>query len=112
MIYEFRLPDIGEGVVAGKVLITIELGDEGAGAEKGQKAAATVLPSALAAHTGTRTAAGPATSSAPLAARGTAPLSPAARARALGPVLATPATRKLARDLGVDLRGVFGTGPA
>jgi pyruvate dehydrogenase E2 component (dihydrolipoamide acetyltransferase) len=27
-------------------------------------------------------------------------------------VLATPATRKLARDLGVDLRGIFGTGPA
>src|SRR6267142_3406482 len=98
MTYEFRLPDIGEGVVegevvrwlvkegdplrmdqpmveimtdketfeipapragrvgkrmfaegqlcpVGKVLITIELGDEGAGAEKGQKAAATVLPS-------------------------------------------------------------------
>jgi pyruvate dehydrogenase E2 component (dihydrolipoamide acetyltransferase) len=46
------------------------------------------------------------------AARGSAPLSPAARARALGPVLATPATRKLARELGVELRGVFGTGPS
>ncbi|HEV3030701.1 MAG TPA: dihydrolipoamide acetyltransferase family protein [Polyangia bacterium] len=164
MIYEFRLPDIGEGVVegevvrwlvregdplrmdqpmveimtdkatveipapragrvgkrmfaegqlcpVGKVLITIELA-EGADAERGEKAAAKVLPSALAAGTGTRTAAGPATSVAPPASRGTTPLSPAARARALGPALATPATRKLARDLGVDLRGVFGTGPA
>jgi pyruvate dehydrogenase E2 component (dihydrolipoamide acetyltransferase) len=27
-------------------------------------------------------------------------------------VLATPATRKLARDLGVDIRGIFGTGAA
>jgi pyruvate dehydrogenase E2 component (dihydrolipoamide acetyltransferase) len=30
----------------------------------------------------------------------------------LGPVLATPATRKLARELGIDLRGIFGTGPS
>jgi pyruvate dehydrogenase E2 component (dihydrolipoamide acetyltransferase) len=163
MIYEFRLPDIGEGVVegevvrwlvkegdplrmdqpmveimtdkatveipapragrvgkrmfaegqlcpVGKVLITIELA-EGVD-ERGEKAAAKASPSALTAGTGTRAAAGPATQVAPLASRGTAPLSPAARARALGPVLATPATRKLARDLGVDLRGVFGTGPA
>src|SRR5205814_9497912 len=48
----------------------------------------------------------------PSGAGGPAPSSPAARARALGPVLATPATRKLARELGVDLRGVFGTGPS
>jgi pyruvate dehydrogenase E2 component (dihydrolipoamide acetyltransferase) len=31
--------------------------------------------------------------------------------RDIGPVPATPATRRLARELGVDLRGVHGTGP-
>jgi pyruvate/2-oxoglutarate dehydrogenase complex dihydrolipoamide acyltransferase (E2) component len=154
MTYEFRLPDIGEGVVegevvrwlvkegdplrmdqpmveimtdkatveipapragrvgkrmfsegqvcpVGKVLITIEL-DEGA-VEK--PAAKTFVPAARASVAVT-----------PVAARSagarTAPLTPAERARAQGPVLATPATRKLARELGVDLRGVFGTGAA
>ena len=165
MIYEFRLPDIGEGVVegevvrwlvkegdplrmdqpmveimtdkatveipapragrvgkrmfaegqlcpVGKVLITIELADEGAAeGSRGGSPSRNAAEGGAHAGTGTRPA-GPATSVAPLAGRGTAPLSPAARARALGPVLATPATRKLARDLGVDLRGVFGTGPA
>jgi pyruvate dehydrogenase E2 component (dihydrolipoamide acetyltransferase) len=149
MLYEFRLPDIGEGVVegevvrwlvkegdalrmdqpmveimtdkatveipspragrvgkrmfaegqvcpVGKVLITIEL-DEGAAAGGERPAAARpAAPSVAARPAGTRTA----------------PLTPAERARALGPVLATPATRKLARELGVDLRGVFGTGAA
>jgi pyruvate dehydrogenase E2 component (dihydrolipoamide acetyltransferase) len=163
MIYEFRLPDIGEGVVegevvrwlvkegdalrldqpmveimtdkatveipapragrvgkrmfaegqlcpVGKVLITIELA-EGAAAEK-----PTAAPHVKAAAPTRAAAAAPTPSSSDdatrLAGRGSAPLSPAARARALGPVLATPATRKLARDLGIDLRGVFGTGPA
>ncbi len=165
MIYEFRLPDIGEGVVegevvrwlvkegdalrmdqpmveimtdkatveipapragrvgkrmfaegqlcpVGKVLITIELP---AGTESMADAKADAAKTA--AH-----ATGPAPASmskaAPVAAGRsmvvgrTAPLSPAERARALGPVLATPATRKLARDLGVDLRAIFGTGAA
>ncbi len=35
----------------------------------------------------------------------------AARARAAGHALATPATRKLARDLGVDITSVTGNGP-
>jgi pyruvate dehydrogenase E2 component (dihydrolipoamide acetyltransferase) len=158
--YEFKLPDIGEGVVegevvrwlvkegdplkldqpmveimtdkatveipapragkvgkrmftegqlcpVGKVLITIEIeGDGGAEAKPATKPAAATTGAAPA-------RAAPTASAAPsLAPRSTAPLSPAARARALGPVLATPATRKLARELGVDLRGIFGTGPA
>ncbi len=162
MIYEFRLPDIGEGVVegevvrwlvkegdplrmdqpmveimtdkatveipapragrvgkrmfaegqlcpVGKVLITIEL------AEGDMTGTAAAKPAAAAPARGATAAvpsAAPASQASRLAPRGSAPLSPAARARALGPVLATPATRKLARDLGVDLRGVFGTGPA
>jgi pyruvate dehydrogenase E2 component (dihydrolipoamide acetyltransferase) len=170
--YEFRLPDIGEGVVegevvrwlvkegdalrmdqpmveimtdkatveipapragkvgkrmyaegqlcpVGKVLITIEMTDEGA-AEGGGVGRQGV---------GSRSAAeggGPLSKqSAPIAAKAaapvagrtmvvsrTAPMSPAERARALGPVLATPATRKLARELGVDIRGLFGSGAA
>jgi pyruvate dehydrogenase E2 component (dihydrolipoamide acetyltransferase) len=158
MTYEFRLPDIGEGVVegevvrwlvkegdplrmdqpmveimtdkatveipapragrvgkrmfsegqvcpVGKVLITIEL-QEGEGAVDKPAAAKAVAPEAARASV----------AAAPVAARSagarTSPLTPAERARSLGPVLATPATRKLARELGVDLRGVFGTGAA
>ncbi|MEU7903723.1 dihydrolipoamide acetyltransferase family protein [Actinoplanes sp. NPDC049118] len=40
-----------------------------------------------------------------------APASPAARVRPAGPVLAKPPVRKLARDLGVDLATIAGTGP-
>ena len=55
----------------------------------------------------TATAAPPRTAPAP-----TAPMAPPpARAPAGGPVAATPATRRLARELGVDLRAVPGSGP-
>jgi pyruvate dehydrogenase E2 component (dihydrolipoamide acetyltransferase) len=166
-IYEFKLPDIGEGVVegevvrwlvkegdplrldqpmveimtdkatveipapragrvgkrmfaegqlcpVGKVLITIEL-DEGASAPAKDARSSSPPPPSAALRDGQPTLPPPRPSTAPsprLSPRSSAPLSPAARARALGPVLATPATRKLARDLGVDLRGVFGTGPS
>ena len=40
-----------------------------------------------------------------------APAAPGTPASAAGPVAATPATRRLARELGVDLRAVRGTGP-
>ncbi|HEU0042147.1 MAG TPA: dihydrolipoamide acetyltransferase family protein, partial [Jiangellaceae bacterium] len=40
-----------------------------------------------------------------------APASPATNGRASGPVLAKPPVRKLARDLGVDLTVINGTGP-
>jgi pyruvate dehydrogenase E2 component (dihydrolipoamide acetyltransferase) len=162
-IYEFRLPDIGEGVVegevvrwlvkegdplredqpmveimtdkatveipapragkvgkrmyaegqlcpVGKVLITIEI-EDGAGAPaKAPSSSPSTSPSSSSSST-------PAAPRAPAAGVGQAhaisrstPLSPAERARALGPVLATPATRKLARDLGVDIRALFGSG--
>ena len=107
----------GQLCPVGKVLITIEV-DGAAAAEK--PSARMEVPTAAAVAAVPATPAVPApTRAAPAAAgaaglnvRSSAPLSPAARARALGPVLATPATRKLARDLGVDLRGVFGTGPS
>jgi pyruvate dehydrogenase E2 component (dihydrolipoamide acetyltransferase) len=165
-IYEFKLPDIGEGVVegevvrwlvkegdalrldqpmveimtdkatveipapragkvgkrmfaegqlcpVGKVLITIEIDDAGAGAAKPAAAKPAAAHGAAPVTAAPSRASAAATSAAPrLAPRGSTPLSPAARARALGPVLATPATRKLARELGVDLRTIFGTGPS
>jgi pyruvate dehydrogenase E2 component (dihydrolipoamide acetyltransferase) len=168
MIYEFKLPDLGEGVVegevvrwlvkegdtlrldqpmvevmtdkatveipspragrvakrmftegqlcpVGKVLITIEV-DGAVPAEKPSARMEVPTAAAVAAvpavPTPTRAAPTAAAGAAGLNVRSSAPLSPAARARALGPVLATPATRRLARDLGVDLRGIFGTGPS
>jgi pyruvate dehydrogenase E2 component (dihydrolipoamide acetyltransferase) len=47
----------------------------------------------------------------PPTARASIPEPTPARARHDGPVPATPATRRLARELGVDLRAVRGTGP-
>lgn len=44
-------------------------------------------------------------------ARAAAAAPPAATERAPGPVAATPATRRLARELGVDLKAVRGSGP-
>ena len=161
MIYEFRLPDIGEGVVegevvrwlvkegdplrvdqpmveimtdkatveipapragrvgkrmfaegqlcpVGKVLITIEIDG---GRRRGDKGAGAAADARRRRRRDARRAAA-ASAGRGAAPRGAAPLSPGgARARRSAPVLATPATRKLARDLGVDLRGVFGTGP-
>jgi len=62
---------------------------------------------------------GAATGSAPVAAaaprgapaRSAAPPPPASPSPTAGPVAATPATRRLARELGVDLKTVRGTGP-
>jgi pyruvate dehydrogenase E2 component (dihydrolipoamide acetyltransferase) len=163
MIYEFRLPDIGEGVVegevvrwlvkegdplredqpmveimtdkatveipapragrvgkrmfevgqlcpVGKVLITIELDEGAVGNQKPEAKAKAKASTAAALAPGAAPAA--AAPGRGLSVSRTAPLTPAERARALGPVLATPATRKLARELGVDIRGIFGTGAA
>lgn len=143
MIYEFKLPDIGEGVVegevvrwlvnegdvvredqplveimtdkatveipapragmvrkrmyaegqicpVGKVLITIEIADS--------KSTATTAPSATTPVTATSPAVITPPTASTSSSRDTA-------------VLATPATRKLARDLSVDIRQVDGTGP-
>jgi pyruvate dehydrogenase E2 component (dihydrolipoamide acetyltransferase) len=164
MIYEFRLPDIGEGVVegevvrwlvaegdalrmdqpmveimtdkatveipapragrvgkrmfaegqlcpVGKVLITIEL-EAGTESKADAKADAAKTAAHAAATAPVATKVAPVAAGRSVVVGRTAPLTPAERARALGPVLATPATRKLARDLGVDLRAIFGTGAA
>ena len=162
MTYEFKLPDIGEGVVEGEVVrwlvkegdplredqpmveimtdkATVEIPAPRAGrVGKRMYAEGQLCPvgkvlitietdGAGVSATATATAATPTDGAASGAkAPGTAPVTadagaPAAhvagktngaRAEDQRPVLATPATRKLARDIGVDLHDVAGTGPA
>jgi pyruvate dehydrogenase E2 component (dihydrolipoamide acetyltransferase) len=77
----------GQTVKVGAVLVTF--------ADNGAPATATAAPP--------RTVAAPSVPTAPPSGRESAP--------AGGPVAATPATRRLARELGVDLRTVRGSGP-
>ncbi len=143
MVFEFRLPDIGEGLAEGEVVrwlvkegdalvedqpmvevmtdkATVEIGSPRKGrvvkrmfAEGDRCPVGKVLltidvegdapalkPSAAPAE-----AARPAPGAAAKAGNGVS-------AGAGAAVLATPATRKLARDIGVDIREVAGTGPA
>ncbi len=151
MAVEFRLPDIGEGVVEGEIVrwliaegdtlredqpmvevmtdkATVEIPSPKAG-----RVARLMVPAGQICAVGqvmvvidtdghkAGHAAGPAAPahSAPAASAVSAPAAsaPAASAAASGParsggkVLATPATRQLARNLGVDLRAVTGSGP-
>ena len=89
----------GQTVKVGAVLVTFS--DNGAPVPAGapaRPAASTPRPAPTAAA-----APAPTAPAAPSPARETAP--------AGGPVAATPATRRLARELGVDLRAVRGSGP-
>ncbi len=58
-----------------------------------------------------RPAAPPASTAVAAPAAAAPPAAPAVPARAAGPVAATPATRRMARELGVDLQTVRGSGP-
>jgi pyruvate dehydrogenase E2 component (dihydrolipoamide acetyltransferase) len=142
MLYEFRLPDIGEGVVEGEVVrwlvkegdllredqpmvevmtdkATVEIPAPRAGRvtrrmyAEGQSCPVGKVLIEL--DTGSTEGEAPAAKAVaePTAA---APSRGDTSASAAGPsgagVLATPATRKLARDAGVDIRAVTGTGPA
>ena len=145
MIYEFKLPDIGEGVVEGEVVrwlvkegdqvredqplvevmtdkATVEIPAPRAGrvAER-MYAEGQICPvgkvlvtiEVAAAGEGRASAEPRAAASAPMATGGGAPApagAPAAATPAGASVLATPATRKLARELRVDLRQVTGRG--
>jgi len=88
----------GQTVKVGAVLVTFA--DAGAPAQ----ATASAGPRAAAPAT-------PAPAGAPRRAVTQAAASPAVPAHAGGPVAATPSTRRLARELGVDLRAVRGRGP-
>jgi pyruvate dehydrogenase E2 component (dihydrolipoamide acetyltransferase) len=96
----------GQTVKVGTVLVTFA--DAGASAPPAAAAGGAAHPKPSAAPA--RRAA-PAQSSPSPAEPSAALLPPAAQAPAAGPVAATPATRRLARELGVTLQGVRGTGP-
>jgi len=138
--YEFKLPDIGEGVVEGEVVrwlvkegdllkqdepmvevmtdkATVEIPAPRPGrvakrmfAEGERCPVGKVLIVIETAEAGQGTA--PAAATLP-ASRPNAPAAAATPAASgpAGAVLATPATRKLARDIGVDIRAVTATGP-
>jgi pyruvate dehydrogenase E2 component (dihydrolipoamide acetyltransferase) len=159
-MFEFRMPDIGEGVVEGEVVkwhvkagdsvredqpmvevmtdkATVEIPSPRAGTVKEIRAAegqicavgaVMVVIDDASAGTATSTArpepvegrpSTPGSASPPLRASGVESAAVSAQASnvialprtAAGKVLATPATRKLARDLGVDLSSVHATGP-
>jgi len=88
----------GQTVKVGAVLVTF--------ADAGAPAQATAPAAPRAAAPATLAPAG-----APRRAVTQAAASPAGPAHAGGPVAATPSTRRLARELGVDLRAVRGSGP-
>src|SRR5690606_31898770 len=88
----------GDTVAVGAVLITIDLA-EGAS------------PPAAGAKSPRAEASSPAESAVPAASTPVATVPPAPPAPS-GPILAAPSTRRLARELGVDLAQVKGTGPA
>jgi pyruvate dehydrogenase E2 component (dihydrolipoamide acetyltransferase) len=154
MTYEFRLPDIGEGVVEGEVVRWLvkegdPLREDQPMVEIMTDKATVEIPSPRAGRVGKRMfaegqvcpvgkvlitieladgdSAGAATNRAPgktadalsvpaVAAVGAAARVVAASTSSNGagdtrPVLATPATRKLARDIGVDIGQIAGSGP-
>ncbi|HLK92408.1 MAG TPA: dihydrolipoamide acetyltransferase family protein [Polyangia bacterium] len=142
MVYEFRLPDIGEGLAEGEIVrwlvnegdtlvedqpmvevmtdkATVEIGSPRNGRvvkrmfAEGDRCPVGKVLITLDVEGEAAPAAGP---GAPVA-EAPKPAAAAPRgqngvAAAGGAVLATPATRKLARDIGVDIREVAGTGRA
>ncbi len=150
MVYEFRLPDIGEGVAEGEVVkwhvkegdvvkenqplveimtdkVNVEIPSPKKGTiqkltakegeivkvgqvliviAEGEAATAATLPATLAAKPTPSVTRAPPPETKPQEASVVSTQAPRPRE-----VLATPATRKLARDLGVDISLVQGTGP-
>ena len=96
--------EAGDLVPVGDVILVIDTDGSGAAAPKSEETAAktdTPTPAPVAPT--------PAPSAAPMPANPV--VAPAASGNGTGKVLATPATRKLARELGVEIGGVAGTGP-
>ncbi len=143
--YEFKLPDIGEGVVEGEVvrwlvkegdLLTqdqpmVEVMTDKATVEipaprpgrvgkrmfaEGERCPVGKVLIVIDLDSGAGQATAPAGAPEIPASRPNAPAAAVTAARQsagpAGAVLATPATRKLARDIGVDIQGVTATGPA
>jgi pyruvate dehydrogenase E2 component (dihydrolipoamide acetyltransferase) len=119
----------GQSVKVGEVLVTFEdaavVAQPGAAAGSREPApTSTAAPSGRGGRPGSANVGGRAgleSVSASVAGAGVGPASPTTggaraaavktAASAVGPVAATPATRRLARELGVDLRAVRGSGP-
>jgi pyruvate dehydrogenase E2 component (dihydrolipoamide acetyltransferase) len=135
--FEFKLPDLGEGVVEGEIVQWLVAPGDVVSEDQGlvelmtDKATVTVptpragrvvavhgkvgemakvhqLLVTLDVEGGAPLAAVP-SASAPAAAKSSAP--PAAVARPAEKVLATPVTRRMAREHGLDLGGIAGSGP-
>jgi len=94
----------GKVCAVGQVMVVIEPSGGGAAASAGHAAAAPATQPAAA------PAAAAVAAAAPVAAPAAAPVVPAAP-QLQTKVLATPATRQLARTLNIDIRTVAGTGP-
>ncbi|AKU91734.1 dihydrolipoamide acetyltransferase family protein [Vulgatibacter incomptus] len=139
--FEFRLPDIGEGVVEGEIvkwLVSVgdTIAEDQALVEVMTDKATVTIPSPKAGKVVERhgnegeiakvhgtlvvleTEGGAAEAPAPAAAHAAAPAPAAAAAPKAAPaaeegrrVLATPVTRRMAREHGVNLAAVVGTGP-
>jgi len=144
MTYEFRLPDIGEGVAEGEVVrwlvkegdflkedqpmvevmtdkATVEIGSPRAGRvakrmfAEGERCPVGKVLIVIDVEGDAGQPAKPTPATAPAAPRAeqAANTGKTGNGAASGEaVLATPATRKLARDIGVDIRGVTGSGRA
>jgi pyruvate dehydrogenase E2 component (dihydrolipoamide acetyltransferase) len=91
----------GQTVKVGDVLVTFDDAPAGQTGRGGGGPSSTTITT-----TGLRGAPAPPTTPAAATA-----VDPTAHARDAGPVAATPATRRLARELAVDLRAVRGSGP-
>jgi pyruvate dehydrogenase E2 component (dihydrolipoamide acetyltransferase) len=100
----------GQTVRVGAVLVTFDDGDGSRVAPQPGAAAAGSPGSARQHATREREATAPARGAAAAARQGAA--APRDAAAPAGPVPAAPSTRRLARELGVDLRAVQATGPA
>jgi len=160
--FEFKLPDIGEGVVEGEIMkwlvkpgdilvedqpmvevmtdkatvtipspragkvmktvgkegsiakvheVLVVLETEGAGSAKPAPAAVTPAPAAAKSNGASETPVRATPAPVVAAPRAPTPAPPSANLEGVK-VLATPATRRLARELDVDIRGVRGTGEA
>ncbi|MFQ5762518.1 MAG: biotin/lipoyl-containing protein, partial [Candidatus Bathyarchaeia archaeon] len=122
---ELKLPDVGEGVAEGEVLRWLV--QEGAEVEEGQPLVEIMtdkvnveLPSPmkakvekiLAKEGSTVNVGGPLAVIATAGEEAEAPIEPTRPTAPSHTILATPATRRLAQDLGVDLTLIAGTGPS
>jgi pyruvate dehydrogenase E2 component (dihydrolipoamide acetyltransferase) len=102
---------VGDSVAQGKELMTIEPSDGDAGAGEPAEQAAAADRTSVQTVAPAEAAADPAPSTDPAETIETAPPTPGeTTVNGGGPIYASPSARRQARELGVDLRGVSGSG--